>query len=204
MRQLAAVICALALVFTSCLFAQQDTTQRDRRPDQQFFTLPGIEFSKEQQAKVEAIRKVFLPKLTENQREWNGVITEEQLRARREAFQKARDAGKEGPELRDAVDKAVKLTAEQQKQQATFLEERNKLVADIRTQLMALLTEEQQARLRQPQRVQEQIPPTHADVKYGPHDRNVMDVWLAKSDKLTPQPHRFRSRSRNFCTLREM
>lgn len=29
-------------------------------------------------------------------------------------------------------------------------------------------------------------PPTHADVKYGPLDRQVMDVWLAKSDKPTP------------------
>lgn len=29
-------------------------------------------------------------------------------------------------------------------------------------------------------------PPTHPDVKYGPAARNVMDVWLAKSDKSTP------------------
>jgi acetyl esterase/lipase len=29
-------------------------------------------------------------------------------------------------------------------------------------------------------------PPTYGDVKYGPHDRNVMDVWLAQSDKPTP------------------
>jgi acetyl esterase/lipase len=28
--------------------------------------------------------------------------------------------------------------------------------------------------------------PTHADVKYGPYDRNVLDIWLAKSDKPTP------------------
>lgn len=28
--------------------------------------------------------------------------------------------------------------------------------------------------------------PTHQNVKYGPHERNVMDVWLAKSDKPTP------------------
>ena len=28
--------------------------------------------------------------------------------------------------------------------------------------------------------------PTHVDVKYGPHDRNVMNVWLASSDKPTP------------------
>ncbi len=29
-------------------------------------------------------------------------------------------------------------------------------------------------------------PPTHADVKYGPHERNVMDVWLAESKQPTP------------------
>ena len=28
--------------------------------------------------------------------------------------------------------------------------------------------------------------PTHADVKYGPHKRNAMDVWLAPSDQPTP------------------
>jgi len=28
--------------------------------------------------------------------------------------------------------------------------------------------------------------PTHAEVKYGDHERHVMDVWLAKSDKPTP------------------
>ena len=30
------------------------------------------------------------------------------------------------------------------------------------------------------------VPPTHADVKYGPDDRNVMDVWLAESTEPTP------------------
>ena len=28
--------------------------------------------------------------------------------------------------------------------------------------------------------------PTHADVAYGPHARNVLDVWLAKSEQPTP------------------
>ncbi len=32
-----------------------------------------------------------------------------------------------------------------------------------------------------------QLPaPDHADVRYGPHERNVVDVWLAKSPKPTP------------------
>lgn len=30
------------------------------------------------------------------------------------------------------------------------------------------------------------IPPTHADVRYGPHPRNVFDLYLAKSDKPAP------------------
>ena len=30
------------------------------------------------------------------------------------------------------------------------------------------------------------IPPTHANVSYGPDERNVLDVWSAKSDKPTP------------------
>jgi acetyl esterase/lipase len=29
-------------------------------------------------------------------------------------------------------------------------------------------------------------PPTHRDVKYGPHERNVLDFWQAKSDRPTP------------------
>ena len=28
--------------------------------------------------------------------------------------------------------------------------------------------------------------PTHANVKYGAHQRNVFDIWLADSDKPTP------------------
>ncbi len=37
-----------------------------------------------------------------------------------------------------------------------------------------------------PSNISNAPPPTHADVKYGPHERHVMDVWLAESDKPTP------------------
>ncbi len=33
---------------------------------------------------------------------------------------------------------------------------------------------------------QGQMPPTHANVKYGPDERTVFDIWLAKSDNPTP------------------
>jgi acetyl esterase/lipase len=32
----------------------------------------------------------------------------------------------------------------------------------------------------------ESPPPSHENVAYGPHERNVLDIWLAKSDKPTP------------------
>jgi len=35
-------------------------------------------------------------------------------------------------------------------------------------------------------RPQPAVPPTHADVPYGPHERNVLDLYLAKSDEPTP------------------
>ena len=30
------------------------------------------------------------------------------------------------------------------------------------------------------------LPPDHADVAYGPHERNKLDLWLAKTDKPAP------------------
>ena len=33
---------------------------------------------------------------------------------------------------------------------------------------------------------QGEMPPTHANIKYGEHERNVFDLWLAESKKPTP------------------
>jgi acetyl esterase/lipase len=54
--------------------------------------------------------------------------------------------------------------------------------------------------------------PTHANVAYGPHEQNVLDVWLAKSDTPTPlvafiHGGGFRAGSKNSVsaeTLREL
>lgn len=52
------------------------------------------------------------------------------------------------------------------------------------------LTEEEAKAFQNKQREKKQKmelpPPTHADVRYGPHPRNVLDVWLVPSDKPTP------------------
>lgn len=189
-------VTALTLVFT-CLgtlaLAQQENRQQDRQqnrgqgPYDRYFTVPGVEFSEEQQAQVDKIKQEFLPKIEETQRKWDGVITDEQQQARRAAFEKARSEGKQGRELFAAADAAVKLSQAQLDERVKIREERTKLLEQVRDQLLALLTDEQRPVARQrPPRQQVSIPPTHANVKYGPHERNVMDVWLAKSDKPTP------------------
>jgi hypothetical protein len=122
--------------------------------------LPGIEFSEEQQMKVEEIRKEFLPKLAENQKKWDKVITPEQVQARREALQKARSEGKEGRELQNAANAAIRLTDEQRQQRTAVQKERDELSAQIRTKLIALLTEEQRRTVRQPRQTQQGVRPT--------------------------------------------
>ena len=80
MKQITAITLALSVVLGSSIFAQDNNRQNEQRQRpasfQQFFTLRGIEFSKVQQAKVEEIRKEFVPKLTKNQGNWDGIITE--------------------------------------------------------------------------------------------------------------------------------
>jgi acetyl esterase len=183
----------LALTVASTVLSQeprkQDTerAQQQPAPFQQVFTLRGIDFTQSQQAQVEELRKKYTPPLIEIQRKFGGVLTDEQRQAQREAFQAAREAGKQDAELRKALDAAVKLTDEQKEQQAKIQQERAALFAKIQEELRTLLTDEQRKQLRpQGEARGPAQPPTHQDVKYGPYDRNVMDVWLAESNKPTP------------------
>lgn len=180
----------LSIAITGSVCGQQNRGEdRQRRSGfEQFFTLPGIQFSKEQQAKVDEIRKEFSSQLVANQNQWNAIITDEQQRAIRQAMREAREKGKSGRDLRQAVEAAVKWTDEQLRQRTAIQKKRNDLVAKIRGELNAVLTDEQRttSKQRARERARNQVSPTHANVKYGPHERNVMDVWLAKSSRPTP------------------
>lgn len=179
---------ALTLTIASMVLSQESKQRsQPQAAFQQVFTLRGIEFSPSQQAQVEELRKKYTPQLIEIQEKYGSILTDEQRQAQREAFRGAREAGKKDTELRQAVEAVVKLTDEQKGQQAKLQRERNTLFAKIQEELRALLTDEQRKQLRpQGETGGPAQPPDHRDVKYGPHDRNVMDVWLAKSDKPTP------------------
>jgi hypothetical protein len=194
MRRAIALFVMLTLIMTTALYSQERRQQDARQPRQpqqaafqQMFVLRGVDFTADQQAKVDEIRNKYVPKLVEIQKKQMGIFTEEQMQARREAFRAAREAGKEGREAREAAEAAFKLTDDQKKQLAAVQQERAELTARIQSELRALLTGEQRRQLRpQGRSRQPGVPPTHRDVKYGPYARNVMDLWLAESDKPTP------------------
>ncbi len=156
---------------------------------QSVFVVRGVAFSEDQQKKADDIQKKYTPELSELQRELNSVYTAEQRKAFQAALRAARDAGKDGRDSRQAAEDAARLSDEQKEQLSAILAERTELVARIQQELRALLTDEQRVQLARNQRGignGRRIAPTYPNVKYGPHERNIMDVWLARSDKPTP------------------
>lgn len=183
---------SIALSVMFCLVTVLLALGQDRQqqvPFRSAFSVQSVEFSEDQQAKVEELRQKYTPQLVAIQRKQGSVFMAEQRRARQEALRTAQDAGKNRREAQEAADAAAKLTDKQRKQIATIQKEQADLVAKIQGEVRALLTDQQRAQLRRGNRNTgggPRVAPTHRDLKYGPQRRNVMDVWLAKSDKPTP------------------
>lgn len=188
-----AITFALFAVLTPVAIAAAQETARDRPdPYDRLFTLPGVTFSAEQQQRVDDLRRKMRPKLIELQEKRDAILTPEQIEARRKAFRAARDAGKNLQEARAEIEAAIGWTEAQKGQLAAVQRERSELMTGLRTDLVALLTDAQKSKLggraggNSAGRRAARRRPTHADVSYGPHARNVMDVWLAESTGPAP------------------
>ena len=143
MRHAIVVTVTFAMMAATPLFAQEAkkrdrNRQQQRRAFQQVFTLRGVTISEDQQIKVEDIRKKHVPMLVELQRKLNGVYSNDQRRARQDAFRTARDAGKNAQAVRKAAAAAAKLTDDQKKQITTIQKERSDLQAKIQSELRSL------------------------------------------------------------------
>ena len=71
---------ALTLVIASTTLSQDQRRPQQQRQAQthQVFTLRGVEFTEEQQAEVEDLRKKYMPKLMDIQRKHGGIFTDDQ------------------------------------------------------------------------------------------------------------------------------
>jgi Spy/CpxP family protein refolding chaperone len=155
------LVLALVLAMAAPLMAQREGRRKEGkepRPEKrvprdpmQFMLgdmLAGIELTAEQKAKLEQVKKEMGPKLMEARKKTEGILTEEQRKARAEAEKAAKVAGKKGKEARDAVEAAVKLTEEQQAKLKEASKAARELQNQVRDKVMALLTPEQQEAIK--------------------------------------------------------
>lgn len=103
--------------------------------------------SDEQKKQIALLNKEFGPRLAELAKKRAAILSPEQRKAQTEARKVATEAGKKGKELREAVDAAAKLTEDQKKQLAALAKESDPLNKTIREKVLALLTDEQKAKI---------------------------------------------------------
>ena len=145
----------------------------------------NVELTDQQKNQIKEISQKLRERLVANQKKVQEVYTDDQRQARRELIRKLRDEGKSNTEIQERLRDAIQLSDEQLQSLNELAKERAESQRESQAEYTAILSPEQR-RTRPNQARGPRIAPTHADVSYGPHERNVMDVWLAKSEKPTP------------------
>ncbi|MBX3449788.1 MAG: hypothetical protein KF777_09525 [Planctomycetaceae bacterium] len=115
------------------------------KPGEQVFAVPDtIELSAEQKEKLEGLKKEYGEKAAGLAKQMNEILTAEQKATRKEVTAKAKEEGKKGKELRETVDAALNLTAEQKEKQAKVQKEITALKLEV---MGKVLTPEQLKKL---------------------------------------------------------
>jgi Spy/CpxP family protein refolding chaperone len=110
--------------------------------------VPGINLTDDQKSKLAELKKEYAPKQKEIADKLAAVPTAEQKKARDEAMKEARDAGKRGPEVREAIQAAMKLTDAQKAEMGKLRKAQGELDKEIREKVTKVLTPEQQETLK--------------------------------------------------------
>ena len=111
------------------------------------YMVRSLELTDAQKAKIEEIKKEFGPKLKAAQEKQDSILTEEQKKARTEAVQKAREANQGFQNLRETIEKAMKLTDEQKKKLEEARKGAEELNTALREKVTSVLTDEQKKKL---------------------------------------------------------
>ncbi|MBI1346515.1 hypothetical protein GC163_09520 [bacterium] len=114
----------------------------------QAFNLPkNVELTEEQKTKLEELKKEHGPKLAEIQKKLDGVLTDEQKQARKDAQAKAKADNVKGKEAQAAVMASLKLTDEQKAKYEAAQAEMKEAAGKVRAKIAEFLTEEQKAKV---------------------------------------------------------
>jgi Spy/CpxP family protein refolding chaperone len=138
----------VSLVLVDSLLAQQGGRGAGRRggfsPIDRVERVKGLNLTDDQKSKLADLKKVYDPQLKELAAKLDGVLTADQKKARDEAMKAAREAHKRGPEVRDSIQAAMKLTDAQKTELAKDRKAIGALDKEISGKITALLTAEQQ------------------------------------------------------------
>jgi hypothetical protein len=114
--------------------------------------IPGVEWSDEQKEKIKEFQKAIAPKIMAGIQKMEALLSDEQKKARKEAVDTAKAAGKSPMEIGEAVKEAIKLTDDQKKEAEKVQEEMKKVQMDFAKKVMALLTAEQKQQIMDKQK----------------------------------------------------
>jgi hypothetical protein len=147
MRRVLLPLLALLLLLPAVRAAQEK--KAPAKPSEKAFTFPKqVQLTDEQKTKVEELKKEYGPKLDEIGARIDAIMTPERQKVAAEARQKAKDDGKKGKEVQEAVDAALKLPAEDEAKLKEAMKDRGKLMKEVNEKKMALLTDEQKEQVK--------------------------------------------------------
>ncbi len=123
-------------------------TKGEAKPQIPGFKLPDtIALSDEQKEKLAAIEKEFQPQFAELKK-GGDVLTDEQKAKVKQIMQDAKASGKTGNDVKEQVEAALNLTAEQKQKQAEGKQKAEALHKAMREKVLSVLTEDQRKALQ--------------------------------------------------------
>ncbi len=143
-------------VLAGANWAAEDAPAATKKPDPsgasaQVFQLPNeITLTADQETKMATLKKEFGPKIAALQKQSSDILTKEQREARKAAMAKAKAENLKGKPLQEALDAAINATPEQKEKLDAVKKELDPIIAEVKKQVLNLLTDEQKAKLPKP------------------------------------------------------
>ena len=143
----------LAVGLSAVLFGAMpaEGAKKAKKPSEPYagvFAFKKITLSDKQKEQVAALRKDYVPKLTELDKKRNAIRTPDRLKAALAARKAAASEGKKGKELTKIYNEALKLSPDEAKELAGLDKSYGALMKEINKKKMDLLTDEQKAALK--------------------------------------------------------
>ena len=150
--KVARILLALVVVamVASSLSAQDKGKEKGKGPRgwgspvDRVLNMKDLNLTDDQKAKLEDLKKEYASKIKDPGQVMQGLLTEDQKKARDDAMKAAKDAGKSGRELFEAGRNAVKLTDDQKAKMKEAFGPRE----ELHQKIQAVLTADQKEKMK--------------------------------------------------------